>query len=301
MRNIVQTTHKLKTNAIHLIQSQTTTFRSNLLSPNNKKSHTDKIRLQLPARSNPTHHIPTPEEFVTHEKQEYLLKQNDYSIHLVNSLKQRLDTSTLIRRMYTSRGYHTENTTLLSYDPNQVTFEASNSQTLFGTLTLAVDSNKGLLADKLYKREIDMLRAKGKKVCELSKLAINPLHSSKRLLAFLFNLAYISGRIINKATDFVIEINPRHAGYYKRILGFHQIGEKRICQRVNAPAVLLHLKLDYVEAQIACLAGSREPQQKSLYAHFLTEHEERRIANRMKSRLIEQQFYNQSQATAACN
>ena len=46
------------------------------------------------------------------------------------------------------------------------------------------------------------------------------------------------------ASDAVIEVNPRHARYYQRTLGFRQIGELRQCQRVEAPAVLLHRRLD---------------------------------------------------------
>lgn len=72
-----------------------------------------------------------------------------------------------------------------------------------------LDSEEGLLADELYGQEINTFRDRNRKVRELSKLAIDLLYSSKELLASLFNLAYIPGRIIHSATDFIIEINPR--------------------------------------------------------------------------------------------
>ena len=230
--------------------------------------------------------MPTPrahqdEEFRNEiHDQNYVLRRGDYSIRLADSPRRHGEVSALVNRMYSWRGYGIDSTAVSSH--NQTTLEAFSGQELVGTVTLGLDSQEGLLADKLYKQEISNFRAKNRKICELSKLAIDPQCSSKELLASLFNLAYIHGRIIHKATDFVIEINPRHAGYYKRLLGFRQAGEMRTCQRVNAPAVLMHLELDYVDAQVSSLAGSREAKERSLYTYFLTKHEEERVANNLR-------------------
>ena len=59
------------------------------------------------------------------------------------------------------------------------------------------------------------------------------------VLGTLFHLAYIHGRLIRGATDLVIEVHPRHASFYRRMLGFRIIGAERICPRVDAPAVLM--------------------------------------------------------------
>jgi hypothetical protein len=207
-----------------------------------------------------------------------VLRRGDYSIRLADSPGRNSEVSALVKRMYSWRGYNTENT---AAPPSQTTLEAFNGEDLVGTLSLRLDSEHGLLADELYKEKISTFRAKDRKVCELSKLAIDPQFSSKELLASLFNLAYICGRIIHKATDFFIEVNPRHTGYYKRMLGFRQLGETCNCRRVNAPAVLLHLELDYVDAQVSCLAGLHEPRERSLYPYYLTEHEEKKVAKRI--------------------
>lgn len=236
----------------------------------------------------PVHSIPNMHQLTKEESlagipdPKCILRQGDYSICLADSPQQCRMVSKLVKSMYSWRGYHTGAAVVSSCNPNQLTLEASIGQYLAGTLTIGLDSEAGLLVDALYEREITALRAQNRKVCELSKLAIDPVHSSKELLASLFNLAYIYGRIVHEATDFVIEVNPRHTGYYKRLLGFRQIGETRTCQRVNAPAVLLHLELDYVDSQVSSLAGSREPKQRSLYAHFLTQPEENRVARNLK-------------------
>jgi len=206
-----------------------------------------------------------------------LLQRNGYSIHLVNSLKQRIKASTLIKRMYASRGYQTEQTSVFGTKPNQYTFEARQSGRLIGTLTLAIDTGKGLLADTLYKTELDRFRQQGRTLCEVSKLAFNSETSSKEIFASMFHMVYIFAHYIHGVDDSFIEINPRHATFYKRMLGFRQIGELRTCPRVNAPAVLLHLNREYVEKQIVHLTGQTKHCIKNIYPYFLTKCQENEI------------------------
>jgi hypothetical protein len=78
------------------------------------------------------------------------------------------------------------------------------------------------------------------------KLAIDKV--SKRVFAALIHISYIYAHNIHGYTDYVIEVNPRHVMFYKRMLGFRDFGGKRECTRVGAPAVLLRLELDYGRA-----------------------------------------------------
>ena len=209
-----------------------------------------------------------------------VLSHPNYNICLADSPKRRTLVNQLIKSMYSWRGYHTEHAVPSTHNANRLMFEASIKQKPVGTLTVGLDSQAGMLVDTLYEQEIGRFRMKNSKLCELSKLAIDPLHSSRELLASLVNLAYIYARVLNNVDDAFIEVNPRHAGFYKRMLGFRQIGEKRTCQRVDAPAVLMHLELDHMEEQISYLAGSHEPaKERSLYAYFLTKREEEKAAN----------------------
>ncbi len=211
---------------------------------------------------------------------ECLLRGGDYSIRLVDSPRQRSQADLLIKRMYSWRGYNTDDSAVSPQNPNHLTLEASSKQQLFGTLTLGIDSENGLAADELYEEELNAFRKKGRKICEVSKLAIDPQFSSKELFASLFHLTYIYAYTIHKVKDAFIEVNPRHATFYKRMLGFRQAGEKRTCPRVDAPAVLLHLDLDYMDAQISSLAGSRELKDKSLYPYFFPRHKEKGVTQR---------------------
>tara|TARA_R110002073_G_scaffold195540_1_gene354603 strand:+ start:473 stop:1402 length:930 start_codon:yes stop_codon:yes gene_type:complete len=233
--------------------------------------------------------------------QEHLLQKNGYTISRVNSLKQRIKTNTFIKHMYASRGYLTESATAFSDNPNQITFQASIDEIIVGTVTLQIDSDKGLLADELYQRTIDEFRKKGRKVCELSKFALDPQHSSKEIIASLFQVAYIYAHKIYKATDYFCEVNPRHAGPQKRMFGFRQIGKQRTCPRVDAPAVLLHLEMNYVDEQITSLEGSSASEHRSLYSYFLTKHDKVKLVNKIQSKLIEKQLSSRLQTKTKQN
>lgn len=217
-----------------------------------------------------------------HNVTECVLARGGYRVRLADTPGQRSKASILIRSMYSWRGYSTDGLDPARKNPNRITLEASSGQQLFGTLTLALDSDHGLLAEALYPREILELRRQGRRLCEMTKLAFDPKYSSKESLAALFHLAYIYARHIYNATDVLIEVNPRHAGFYGRRLGFEQIGEMRTCPRVDAPAVLLHCALDYGAAQISRHAGSRDSREKSLYPYFFSDAEVEGLVNRMK-------------------
>ncbi|MBI2224900.1 MAG: hypothetical protein HYU44_08080 [Betaproteobacteria bacterium] len=217
---------------------------------------------------------PAPEEI-----QDYVLERRGYRVSRAGLPDRRTKASMLIERMYSRRGYHTETASTLPHRPTRITLETSRGEELIGTLTLGLDSEEGLLADALYQSEMNGLRATGRKLCEISRLAVDPQYGSKEVLASLFHLAYIYARIIHKATDVLVEVNPRHARFYKRMLSFRQIGQVQTCPRVNAPAVLLHLELAYMDTQIARHAGSRDTHEKSLYPYFFSTCEEETPAN----------------------
>ena len=126
-----------------------------------------------------------------------------------------------------------------------------------GTLSVVLDSADGLAADELYPDEINVFRKPGKRLCEFTRLAIDiePRFNSKDFLARLIHVAFVYAHLIQQATDMLIEVNPRHVGFYRRSLGFSQIGPERICNRVDAPAVLMHIDLHHMATQIRAHGG----------------------------------------------
>lgn len=181
--------------------------------------------------------------------------------------------------MYAWRGY--SGTHRVDSDPNRITLAASDQDEVIGTISLGIDSAKGILADEVFKDYIDEFRARGSKVCEMTKLAFAPHVKSKSALASLFHMLFIYGYYLHRCTDIFIEVNPRHRRYYMNMLGFNQIGELRINPRVDAPAYLLHVNMDYVNQQIVKLGGTKAPRERSLYPYFFSPTEQEGIAERL--------------------
>lgn len=205
-----------------------------------------------------------------------------FKIRLTRSDDHTQSASVLIRKMYSWRGYVTS-ATPVEHTPNKICLSVFSKEQIIGTLTLGHDAPEGLAADAMYKPEVDALRSAGRVVCEMTKLAVDQCVRSRKVLASLFHIAYIHARHLHGCTDILIEVNPRHVGFYERMLGFRRVGEERLCPRVNAPAVLLRLETDYVEIQIRKFGGLMETAagEKSLYPYFFTAADESGIAQRL--------------------
>jgi len=162
----------------------------------------------------------------------------------------------LVMRRYAWRGYIVDARTLDCPAPGEATDSAitliasdASGETV-GTLTLGLDGPEGLLVDDVYGTELNAIRADGRRLCELTRLAVDEGADSRTVLAALFSLAFLIGRALHKATDVFIEVNPRHAAFYERALGFVVAAGERICERVKAPSVLLRLEAEKLEARL---------------------------------------------------
>lgn len=209
--------------------------------------------------------VEQPDETDAHELD---VDERTFQIRLANTETVRSHASSLIHRMYASRGYTVNNP--LQENPHRVTMTISEEDKVIGTITLGIDSPSGLLADEIFKDEVDAFRARGRRVCELTKLAFDPTTRSKTALASLFHIIFIYLRRVQKCTDIFIEVNPRHRRFYERMLGFKKHGPKKMNPRVNAPAYLLCVETDYVEEQIQKMGGTcgHDSAEKSLYPYF---------------------------------
>ena len=215
---------------------------------------------------------------------ELAINQNVFGIRLTDTLEGRNSASMLINKMYAWRGY--AGTHRLTDDPNRITLTASGQHgEAVGTITLGLDCPIGLLCDEIFKDEVDEYRKSGARVCELTKLAFDPKVQSKEALASLFHLAVIYARDLHHCTDILIEVNPRHRRFYEHMLGFKRLGETRTNTRVNAPACLLSINLQYVTEQIAKYGGSADHPgtERSFYPFFVSVREERGIIERLRA------------------
>lgn len=211
------------------------------------------------------------------------MDDDSYGIRLTDTSDGRNTASMLINRMYAWRGYSGNHQP--SSDPNRITLTATDKGDVVGTLSIGIDSEVGLMADEIFKDELDAHRGRGAKLCEFTKFAFDPSVRSKTALANVFHLAVIYARDMHGCTDIVIEVNPRHRRFYERMLGFRKEGELKTNPRVDAPAYLLRVNLAFVTDQIARFGGSYaaegETEERSFYPYFFSPREERGIINRL--------------------
>ena len=184
-----------------------------------------------------------PDPAVSSPEFEQALEPAELLVAPAVSYHQHRACSALVRRMYAWRGYKMSAARQIIEDPNHATLGAWMDGELVATLTASRDSSAGLLADNLYSEELAKLRKPSHVLCEVTRLAVDVDSHDPELLKSLFSSSYKYARAIFGVTDVVIEVNPRHATYYRREFGFSQIGTVRTCPRVDAPAVLLHRSL----------------------------------------------------------
>ena len=90
---------------------------------------------------------------------DFVMERNGYHVRLADSFEHRSKASLLIEQLYSNRGYETRGVVDASdSSSNVITLVASANDRLFGTLSIGTDSSRGLLADRLYRDEIDEYR-----------------------------------------------------------------------------------------------------------------------------------------------
>ena len=211
-----------------------------------------------------------------------------FHIRMANSAGRREAASVLMRKMYGWRGYSVEpNEAGVPHAPqeaNKITLYAETGGVVVGTMSLCLDRDTSLPADENFGAELDGLRLAQRRLCEPSRLAIDK-GVTKRVFASLIHISYIYAHKIHGYTDYIIEVNPRHVMFYKRMLGFSDFGAERACTRVGAPAVLLRLPLSHMGEQIRKWGGVMEQhgEERSFYPYFFPVWDEPGITQRLIS------------------
>ena len=197
----------------------------------------------------------------------------------------RSSANILVSRMYAWRGYQSTVAPAAAVDSNnRITLIAEDHNDTIGTMSIGFDRPEGLFVDDLFPAEVEALRREGRRICEFTKLAVDGVVRSKRVLASLFHVAYIYAHRLKGFDCLLIEVNPRHVRYYEKMLGFKTIGPERLNRRVNAPAVLLCLDFAHAHAQIERFGGQPElgSVERSLYPYFFSIKEEAGIVGRLQ-------------------
>lgn len=212
--------------------------------------------------------------------------QRLFKIRAADTEGHRSSASILVNRRYAWRGYCGSSAFKPRATDNQdrITLVAIGQNETIGTISVGFDGPHGLFVDDLFGDEVAALRNDGRKICEFTKLAMDTVSQSKRVLASLFHVAYIYAHRLRDFDCLLIEVNPRHVRYYAQMLGFKVIGPERLNHRVNAPAVLMCLDFSHAHAQIGRFGGKPHCAsiERSLYPYAFSVSEEAGIVGRLR-------------------
>lgn len=214
----------------------------------------------------------------------------EFSLELAATPEQRLICWRLVHEEYLAKGYVHEDAIGLRYTehdalPGTGTFLIRNGETPIGTVSVFPDSPLGLPADELYWDEISSLRAKGRTVAEIGRLAVAADYAGDRkVLMKLVEVPCLYASSVLNATDVVITMNPKHRSFYERMMLFDALGgEKPFDSVCGAMAVLLRMDLAHQRELIRQARGETESSNRRLsrtvYRVFRGEAERNRFAD----------------------
>jgi hypothetical protein len=208
------------------------------------------------------------------------------------------DAGSLVQRRYQARGYEVRRTVA---DPALYTFAAYDKGQLVGTLGVRLDSANGLKVDELYGEEVAALRSRDLRLMELTRLAVAESAPSKEVLGALFHTALLFGHLVRKCSHAVIEVNPRHVAFYRRVLFFKPIGPERHLDRVGAPAVALTLELARLKGVIDEFFAAPDWREhtNSFFAHWFSPNDAEGVLGRLH-RLEEERVASNARVAPSC-
>lgn len=227
-------------------------------------------------------------------------KLSEFTIKIVNTLEEREAVFNLGYQVYLEKGYIQENPNqwlIQEYDNEPSTIlliVKDKNNKIAGSVTLVFKEINTIPAEKIYFEEINGLLKKNRKLVEISRLIIDKNYrNSKEIILLLFNYLSIYAYHIKKFDDLIIQVNPRHKGYYEKLLHFKEIGSEKMCPSVqNAPAVLMSLALQHYQDEIVHLSNENNniKKDRSLYSSFLKPEQESLVAYYLEkqSKLITQ-------------
>jgi hypothetical protein len=149
----------------------------------------------------------------------------------------------LVAANYQERGYETTDRpyrfTPYHALPDTTLFVAKREGRVIATFSLVADNSVlGLPLESLYSAEVADLRRQGRRMAEVTSLAMTELGQREFLQVFTTLIRLMKQYHVSRGGDtWVITVNPRHRNFYCKVLGYRPLGPCKPYEAVgNAPA-----------------------------------------------------------------
>jgi hypothetical protein len=136
----------------------------------------------------------------------------------------------LVAASYQERGYESAGKlfrfTPYHALPDTIIFVARQDRRVVATFSLVPDNTLlGLPMEELYAAEIGDLRREGRRMAEVTSLAVADLSQREFLAVFTTMIKVLQQYHVSCGGDsWVITVNPRHRNFYCKVLGFQPLG-----------------------------------------------------------------------------
>jgi hypothetical protein len=158
----------------------------------------------------------------------------DIRVKIATELEEFEQAFELLTANYRARGYDADSEKPYRFTPSHalpgtITMVAKHEGRVVATMTFVPDNAAlGLPLESIYGDEVARLRGEGRHVGEAISLADSGLSAREFIQVFKalikLGMQYHRGR---GGDTFVIVVNPRHSGFYREVLGFAPLGERR--------------------------------------------------------------------------
>lgn len=195
-------------------------------------------------------------------------RRREEVVYRVARTKSELEQAfSLVYKEYANRGYipkgYKSKLRLSLYNalPSTTTFVAMKGKMVVASVTLIPSTRLGVPMDKIYKKELDRLRRKKRRIAECSQFAIDNtlfpqgwfsmFNFAKFIFIYkLFRLVTSYASKVDGLTDLCIAINPKHQHLYN-FMAFKKLAGLKYYGSVNkAPAIAKRLNLKTFEKEI---------------------------------------------------
>ena len=159
-------------------------------------------------------------------------EQTSFVVTRALRLEEFAEAYSLVHDCYVERGYIERNEGGIRVRPfeamsEMATFVAKAEGKVIAVTSVLMDSPElALPSDKAFEGELAALRAEGRRVCEITNLAVHPDYRNTPVFSELTRCCLAHAMAVGY-DDLFIAISPEHARFFQEVLLFEPCGERR--------------------------------------------------------------------------
>lgn len=184
----------------------------------------------------------------------------DIEVKIASTVEEWEAAFRLVRKNYVDSGYESSSPKLLRFTPyhalpDTTVFVAKCEGEVVATFSLVADGKPlGLPLDALYQEEVDALRRQGRRLGEITSLAVAGLSQREFIQVFSALIRLLTQYHHRQGGDtYLITVNPRHRSFYCKMIGFVALGPCRAYEAVAGNPAEAY----WVDRELIQASGSR--------------------------------------------